>query len=59
MVSGISLPKIGGDKMAVRNNSVTNLWHKLQQDSVGWGALMLWIAGLVMLLVIITVFSGA
>ncbi|NJM71367.1 MAG: hypothetical protein HC862_14695 [Scytonema sp. RU_4_4] len=44
--------------MAVRNNSVTNLWHKLQQDSVAWGALMLWVAGLVMLLLILTMFSA-
>ncbi|BAY48362.1 hypothetical protein NIES4073_34900 [Kalymmatonema gypsitolerans NIES-4073] len=43
--------------MAIRNNFVTNLWHKLQQDSVSWGALMLWVAGLVVLLTIVTMFS--
>lgn len=43
--------------MAILNNFVTNLSQKLQQDSVAWGALMLWIAGLVALLVIVTMFS--
>jgi hypothetical protein len=45
--------------MTNRNNFVTTLWQKLQQDSVSWGALMLWVAGLVVLLVIVTMFSGA
>ncbi|WP_414584616.1 hypothetical protein [Scytonema sp. PCC 10023] len=43
--------------MATRNNFVTNLWQKLQQDSVAWGALMLWVAGLVVLVAIVTMFS--
>ncbi|MBW4632140.1 MAG: hypothetical protein KME30_09620 [Iphinoe sp. HA4291-MV1] len=45
--------------MTVHNNFVTNLWQKLQRDSVSWGALILWVAGLVMLLVIVTMFSAA
>lgn len=54
-----SLLKIGGDKMAVRNNLVTNLWQKVQQNSVSWGALVLWVCGLVVVLGIVTMFSNA
>jgi membrane protein YdbS with pleckstrin-like domain len=42
--------------MATRNNFATNWWHKLQQDSVSWGALILWVVGLVVLLVLVTMF---
>lgn len=57
MASGTSERQKRRVKMAIRNNFVTNLWHKLQQDSVSWGALMLWVAGLVVLLTIVTMFS--
>lgn len=58
MASGTSERQNWRVKMATRNNFVTNLSHKLQQDSVGWGSLMLWIAGLVVLLAIVTMFSS-
>ncbi len=45
--------------MAFRNNSVTNLWHKLQQDSVVWGSLGLWITALVVVLIMLAMFSNA
>ncbi|RCJ25536.1 hypothetical protein A6770_27800 [Nostoc minutum NIES-26] len=51
--------KIGDYKMAVRNNLVTNLWQRVQQDSVAWGSLALWISGLVVLLVMLAMFSNA
>ncbi len=51
--------KIGGYKMAFRNNSVTNLWQKVQQDSVVWGSLGLWITALVVLLLMLAMFSNA
>ena len=43
--------------MTTRNNFVINWWHKFQQDSVSWGALMLWVAGLVVVVMILTMFS--
>jgi hypothetical protein len=43
--------------MAVRNNTLTNLWQKVQNDSVSWGSLTLWISGLVVLLTVLTLFS--
>ncbi|MFN6562204.1 MAG: hypothetical protein RMY28_020755 [Nostoc sp. ChiSLP01] len=45
--------------MAFRNNSVTNLWQRLQQDSVVWGSLGLWITALVVVLLMLTMFSNA
>jgi hypothetical protein len=45
--------------MAVRNNLVANVWQKVQQNSVTWGSLALLVSGLVMLLVILTIFSYA
>jgi hypothetical protein len=45
--------------MAFQNNSVTNFWHKIQKDSVVWGSLALWITGLVVLLVMLSMFSNA
>ncbi|MBC1241645.1 MULTISPECIES: hypothetical protein [Nostoc] len=45
--------------MAFRNNSVTNLWQKLQQDSVVWGSLAIWITGLVVVLLMLAIFSNA
>ena len=53
------LAKIGGDKMAVRNNLVTNLWQRVQQDSVSWGSLLLWVCGLVVLLTMLGMFANA
>jgi hypothetical protein len=51
--------------MAVRNNNIrnsntlmNNLWQKMQQDSVSWGSLALWVCGLVVLLVMVTMFSA-
>ncbi|WP_169886889.1 hypothetical protein [Scytonema hofmannii] len=43
--------------MATHQNLITNLWHKVQQDSVGWGSLMLWVVGMVVLLLMIVMFS--
>ncbi|KAF3886882.1 MULTISPECIES: hypothetical protein [Nostocales] len=43
--------------MATRQNLITNFWHKVQEDSVGWGSLMLWVVGMVMLLLTIVMFS--
>ncbi|WP_166481680.1 hypothetical protein [Scytonema sp. UIC 10036] len=43
--------------MATRENLINNLWHKVQQDSVGWGSLMLWVVGMFMLLLMIVMFS--
>ena len=45
--------------MAIRNNLKNGLWRKLQNDSVSWGMLTLWICGLVVLLAIMTMYSGA
>ncbi|MDZ8027046.1 MAG: hypothetical protein RMY36_025320 [Nostoc sp. SerVER01] len=45
--------------MAFRNNSGTNLWQKVQQDSVVWGSLGLWITALVVLLLMLAMFSNA
>ncbi|MBE9002376.1 MULTISPECIES: hypothetical protein [unclassified Nostoc] len=45
--------------MAIRNNLVNNFWQRVQQDSVSWGSLALWISGLVVLLVMLTMFSNA
>lgn len=54
-----NLIKIGGYKMAIRNNLVTNLWQRVQKDSVSWGSLALWIGALTVLLVMLTMFSNA
>jgi hypothetical protein len=45
--------------MAVRNNLVTNLWQRVQQDSVSWGSLVLWVCGLVVLLTMLGMFANA
>ncbi|MFN6571224.1 hypothetical protein [Dendronalium sp. ChiSLP03b] len=45
--------------MAIRNNLVTNLWQRVQQDSVVWGSLALWVSGLVVLLAMLAMFSNA
>ncbi|GAX44018.1 MAG: hypothetical protein KME22_15200 [Hassallia sp. WJT32-NPBG1] len=45
--------------MAVRNNLVTNLWQRVQQDSVSWGSLLLWVCGLVVLLTMLGMFANA
>ncbi|MBW4446549.1 MAG: hypothetical protein KME38_06605 [Spirirestis rafaelensis WJT71-NPBG6] len=45
--------------MAVRNNLVTNLWQRVQQDSVSWGSLLLWVCGLVVLLSMLGMFANA
>lgn len=45
--------------MAIRNNLVSNLWQKVQKDSVSWGSLALWISALVVMLVMLTMFSNA
>ncbi len=44
--------------MAVRNNLVTNLWQRVQQDSVSWGSLVLWVCGLVVLLTMLSMFAN-
>ncbi len=44
--------------MAFRNNIFTNLWQKVQQDSVSWGSLTLWIGGLIILLMMLSMFSN-
>jgi hypothetical protein len=50
--------------MAVRNNNIrnsnnfiSNLWQKVQQDSVSWGSLVLLVCGLIVVLVIVAIFS--
>lgn len=45
--------------MAVRNNLVSNLWQRVQQDSVSWGSLALWVSSLIVLLVMLFMFSNA
>lgn len=40
-----------------RNNRFTNIWQKIQQDSVSWGSITLWIGGLLVLLITLTMFS--
>ncbi|WP_189523404.1 hypothetical protein [Nostoc sp. PA-18-2419] len=45
--------------MAFRNNSVTNLWQRLRQDSVVWGSLGLWISALIVVLIMLAAFSNA
>ena len=44
--------------MGFRNNTLTNLWQKVQQDSVSWGSLTLWIGGLILLLMMLSMFSN-
>ncbi|MDJ0617642.1 MAG: hypothetical protein QNJ63_13015 [Calothrix sp. MO_192.B10] len=44
--------------MANRNNLVHSLWHKMQQDSVSWGSLILWVFGLMVLLLMVTMFPA-
>lgn len=46
--------------MAMRsNNSQTNrLWQKIQQDSASWGALSLWIVGLIVVLTLVAIFAN-
>jgi hypothetical protein len=44
--------------MAFRNNTLTNIWQKIQQDSVSWGSITLWITGLVVLLITLAMFSN-
>lgn len=44
--------------MAFRNNTLTNLWQKVQNDSVSWGSLTLWVSGLVILLIVLSMFSS-
>ncbi|BAY08388.1 hypothetical protein NIES2098_15450 [Calothrix sp. NIES-2098] len=43
--------------MAFRDNTSSNLWQKIQQDSVSWGSLILWVSGLVILLTTLFLFS--
>ncbi|BAZ68207.1 MAG: hypothetical protein KME28_05280 [Pelatocladus maniniholoensis HA4357-MV3] len=45
--------------MATRNNSESNLWQKIQQDSVSWGSLILWVFGLAVMLILVTMFASA
>jgi hypothetical protein len=53
------LTKFGGDEMAVRNNLVSNLWQRVQKDSVSWGSLLLWVCGLVVFLTMLGMFANA
>lgn len=41
-----------------RNNLVSNVRQSMQQDSVSWGSLALWIGGLIVLVSIIVSFSN-
>ncbi len=45
--------------MAIRNNSDNNLWQKIQQDSVSWGSLILWVCGLTVMLIMVAMFAYA
>ncbi len=45
--------------MAIRNNSVTNFWQRVQKDSVVWGSLALWVSALAVVLVMLSMFSNA
>ncbi|MBH8555487.1 hypothetical protein I8751_24710 [Nostocaceae cyanobacterium CENA357] len=45
--------------MAIRNNLGANLWQKVQNDSVSWGSLALWISSLIVVLAMLTFFSKA
>jgi hypothetical protein len=45
--------------MAIRNNLFYNFWQKVQEDSVSWGSLGLLVCGLVVVLVMLTIFSHA
>ncbi|MBW4560995.1 MAG: hypothetical protein KME32_07510 [Mojavia pulchra JT2-VF2] len=45
--------------MAFRNNVVTNMWQKVQQDSVSWGSLALWVGSLIGLLIMLSMFANA
>ncbi|MBW4687858.1 MAG: hypothetical protein KME40_22830 [Komarekiella atlantica HA4396-MV6] len=45
--------------MAVRNNLVSNLWQRVQQDSVSWGSLALWVSSLIVVLVMLFMFANA
>ncbi len=45
--------------MATRNNSEGSLWQKIQQDSVSWGSLIIWIFGLAVMLILVTMFASA
>ncbi|MGJ5672149.1 MAG: hypothetical protein ACR9NN_00750 [Nostochopsis sp.] len=45
--------------MATRNNSESSLWQKIQQDSVSWGSLILWVFGLAVMLILVTMFASA
>jgi hypothetical protein len=42
--------------MANRNHVIYSLWHKMQQDSVSWGSLILWVCALIALLLMVTIF---
>ncbi|WP_200817752.1 hypothetical protein [Calothrix rhizosoleniae] len=41
--------------MANRDSLVHTLWHKMQQDSVSWGSLILWVIALMVLLLMVTI----
>ncbi|MDY6896790.1 MAG: hypothetical protein SWZ49_01760 [Cyanobacteriota bacterium] len=43
--------------MAIRNDFKNSLWRKLQNDSVSWGMLTLWVCGLAVLLAMMTMYS--
>ncbi|MCP6759451.1 MAG: hypothetical protein NHB32_11955 [Fischerella sp. CENA71] len=45
--------------MATPNNSESSFWQKIQQDSVSWGALILWVFGLAVMLILVTMFASA
>lgn len=44
--------------MATRNNSENSLWQKIQQDSVSWGSLIIWVCGLAVMLILVTMFAS-
>ncbi|BAY25097.1 hypothetical protein NIES2100_48980 [Calothrix sp. NIES-2100] len=44
--------------MAFRNNTFTNIWQKIQQDSVSWGSITLWIGGLLVVIITLTMFAN-
>ncbi|MBW4587907.1 hypothetical protein G7B40_008905 [Aetokthonos hydrillicola Thurmond2011] len=45
--------------MATDNKQASNLWHKVQQNSVVWGSLTLWVFGLFVVLLMITKFANS
>jgi hypothetical protein len=45
--------------MTNNNNQASGFWQKVQQNSVTWGSLALWIFGLFVVLLMITKFANS